>query len=464
MFDSRVVKHELNQYWYSEHTISYILDEVTHHSTRCAFLSTPSLYFALVSRASDKVRGAEGDDTEAVATDTSATDTKLRELCEHSRLFEKDNQWCGDSHVVSYDFHYPDRIPVQYMGAFDYVVADPPFITDDVWRQYVATVKLLLVPGGKMLFTTVLENHCTLEELLDAPLFIARFRPCVAHLTYQYVCFCNYEPTKLNVMNSEVESRECDESALRVRSAIEMANELRRSEKTFAAQLHQRDRTGEVPLPSMTHAHDDLHHTTASPNTTGRSEAPVDWNSLPLHAMPWGHIPEHLRPYANEPHLAASEQQSMCSLQQSRLTGQSGDLGEGRGCDDGAVAATPQPEVDFGATYAMLLHLREQLNEFKNGIDSLQRLMDKKMRLRHQRVKLKKKMLTAIGGAKDESSVDAGALSATQVAVQVQSSADQQLIDQEDEARNGAAGQNDDTSYSAEGGHEEEQLCGSQQL
>ena len=36
-----------NQYWYSKETIDFIVEEVTTHGKRAAFLSTPSVYFSL---------------------------------------------------------------------------------------------------------------------------------------------------------------------------------------------------------------------------------------------------------------------------------------------------------------------------------------------------------------------------------------------------------------------------------
>lgn len=45
-------KSELNQYWYSKDTIKAMADEVLEQleknpALKCAFLSTPSIYFAL---------------------------------------------------------------------------------------------------------------------------------------------------------------------------------------------------------------------------------------------------------------------------------------------------------------------------------------------------------------------------------------------------------------------------------
>jgi hypothetical protein len=50
---SFVVKHkenpDFNQYWYSQKTIQFIVDQVEAYATSAAFLSTPSIYFSLAN-------------------------------------------------------------------------------------------------------------------------------------------------------------------------------------------------------------------------------------------------------------------------------------------------------------------------------------------------------------------------------------------------------------------------------
>lgn len=42
-------KLKLNQFWYSAPTIATMVNEIEQYATRCAFLSTPSLFFSLNS-------------------------------------------------------------------------------------------------------------------------------------------------------------------------------------------------------------------------------------------------------------------------------------------------------------------------------------------------------------------------------------------------------------------------------
>lgn len=49
-----LIKHkenaDLNQYWYSNKTIEVLVNESTANGPKCAFLSTPSVYFSLTDQ------------------------------------------------------------------------------------------------------------------------------------------------------------------------------------------------------------------------------------------------------------------------------------------------------------------------------------------------------------------------------------------------------------------------------
>lgn len=355
-FNAAHIKSEFNQYWYSRSTIHHLVREVCHHATACAFLSTPSLFFAL-----DERRGDEMAEDEA----------RMTQLRRSSRVFEYDAQWASDPCYVHYDFHQPEQVPIQYMAAFDYVVADPPFITADVWAHYATTAKLLLKEGGKLLFTTVLENHTMLENLLDRPLFIAAFYPAVEHLTYQYVCFLSYEPTCLAQPNAEL-----PEADAKMAAAIRMANDLRSSEKEFALQMAQRKREGEERLPTAAFERDN--ELAQNPEAKERAEAErnaVNWDTIPIEKMEWGHIPEGLTMYP-EGNVPPTE------VQQRTVAGTSAD----------SAAAAPVAAESFGVEYDVCLRLRANLDTFKSSIDAMQRHMDVQMKLRHQRIKVSKEL------------------------------------------------------------------------
>lgn len=358
VFSTTAVKPELNQYWYSTNTIQHLLSEVRHHATACAFLSTPSLFFGLDTIDDD------GDDDER---------QRRLELRRNSRIFEYDRQWSNDPCYVFYNYTTPEQVPIQYMAAFDYIVADPPFITADVWQCYVATARLLLKPDGKLLFTTVLENQTMLEGLVDRPLFIPRFFPAVRQLTYQYVCFLSYEATKLLEPNAELEAADGATVA-----AIQMANDLRTSEAAFAELMASRDRDGEARLPTAAYEMDILQEKHPELRRQAEAERAVrDWATVPIEQMEWGFIPEGWTMYP-EGGMPPTETAAIATATSSAA--------------DGATTSNEAEEAVHGVEYTACLALRAAVESFKNSIDAMQRHMDAQMKLRHQRVKLKKQL------------------------------------------------------------------------
>ena len=293
-FDITKEEASMNQYWYSKNSIDTMVAEVEMHATKAAFLSAPSLFFNLTKP----------------------------ELRANSKVFEFDRQWDKDPGFVYYDYNHPDKIPVSMWDAFDYVVVDPPFITREVWQLYGETVKLILKKGGKVLFTSVIENHAMLEEVcgVDAdtvmPLMIPMFRPSIPNLTYQYVCFNNYPSApRLCEPNPELPPEDP-----KIISARQMCNDMRESQKEFAYQVVNRDREGEVAIPKL----------------------PAQQGATYDTAMKWTRVPAGLTEYA-----------------------------------DGA-SAPPQESApqDFGPKYNSLVARRQKMEEFRKLVDAAMKLCD----------------------------------------------------------------------------------------
>ena len=185
--DAHVEEHttghaaDLNQYWYSASTIATIVDTLREHclplrtsTLDCAFLSTPSLFFAL--------KPAER---------------------ERSRLFEFDATLGeGEANFVQYDYHQPQALPAELKGSFSCVVIDPPFITSDAWLLYVQAAKYLLAPDGLVVCTTVIENAPLLEQHLGVR--PSRYLPAIPNLPYQYALYTNFPAAQLDRPNPEV--------------------------------------------------------------------------------------------------------------------------------------------------------------------------------------------------------------------------------------------------------------------
>jgi len=142
----------------------------------CAFVSTPSLFFAL--------------------------DPAERSRC---RVLDFDKS-LGDgcAEFVEYDFRQPVSLPAHLQGAFKSVVIDPPYVTEEVWRSYATTAKWLLPEDGSglILGTTIIENAPLLEELLGVRPNV--FLPSIPNLPYQYATYSNFSAAALKWRNEEV--------------------------------------------------------------------------------------------------------------------------------------------------------------------------------------------------------------------------------------------------------------------
>lgn len=149
-----------NQYWFSAPTIAAILTALPP-TQRTAFISTPSLFFAVPAAE----RAAAGH-----------------------VLLDVDPRFAGTPGFVAYDFASPKAVPEEMLAAFDAVVIDPPFVSAEVWRKYACTAALLL-RGSRVIATTIAENEPLLRELFGPALRRAAFAPSVPQLVYQYALF-----------------------------------------------------------------------------------------------------------------------------------------------------------------------------------------------------------------------------------------------------------------------------------
>lgn len=170
---------DLNQYWYSNRTITHMCLDVEDlcaaEDTRACFLSTPSVYFSL------------------------SKEVRARSWC-----FDLDTQWAKEPGYVCYDFNKPLDFEgaEELKGTFDMVVIDPPFITREVWEKYTETAKFLLKPGGKVMGSTIQENAPFMKELLGVE--PCAFMPSIPTLVYQYYLYTSYDSKHLAEKNPEI--------------------------------------------------------------------------------------------------------------------------------------------------------------------------------------------------------------------------------------------------------------------
>jgi len=178
---------DLNQYWYSQRTIEAFVEEIVDCGGSAALVSTPSVFFCLPAA------------------------TRSR-----SKVLDFDRQWEADPGFVFYDFNAPADLPADVLHTFDFVLVDPPFITEEVWVKYAQTTKLLLREGGRVLCTTIAENASMMEDLLGIRPVL--FRPSIPNLVYQYSVYTNYTSDRLGKLNPEIDDADWRQTTASTRS------------------------------------------------------------------------------------------------------------------------------------------------------------------------------------------------------------------------------------------------------
>lgn len=169
----------LNQYWFSEATIKFFDNQVEKYSSMSnsiAFVSTPSLFFSCSPEIQNKSMLFDYDE-------------KLIKKHKNCRLYDFNN--------LDYSA-FPGK-------SFDFIIIDPPFITEEAWTKFASFVNYLAIEDKvklKILTCSIAENATLLERLLG--LKMKKYQPSIPHLVYQYNVYANYEDEELDKVNSEI--------------------------------------------------------------------------------------------------------------------------------------------------------------------------------------------------------------------------------------------------------------------
>jgi len=168
----------MNQYWFSEKTIEFLVKQVEKHGKKVAFVSTPSIFFSV-----------------------------SKEFQDNCYLFDYDKAFMK-KHKNALFFDFNDFTDIPPDNTFDFIVVDPPFITEDAWTKYSNFVKQIAIKNdkdeitSKILVSSISENDKMLKKLLN--LTPRKYKPSIPHLVYQYNFFSNYEDDNLDQLNSEI--------------------------------------------------------------------------------------------------------------------------------------------------------------------------------------------------------------------------------------------------------------------
>lgn len=172
-------KEDFNQYWFSESTIEFIVDQIHKHGKKVGFVSTPSVFFSV------------NEETQ-----------KNGILFDYDEIFTKKSK-----NAVKFDYRDNDSI-TQFNDTFDFVLVDPPYINEEAWTKYSNFVKRISIKDGegnvaaKILTCSIAENEETLSKLLNLKKRV--YQPSIPHLVYQYNFFTNYEDSVLDTKNPEI--------------------------------------------------------------------------------------------------------------------------------------------------------------------------------------------------------------------------------------------------------------------
>lgn len=204
---------QLSQFWYTESTALALAREAlaaAGDGGRIACVSCPTLYKAVVDtlnkEAAETAAEAASDSSSTTTSSTASSSTTSPSLAPRAVVLEFDRRfakWGRD--FVFYDYQDPSvpDLPVEWRGAFDVVVCDPPFLTEPcagaTWRAALDTLGKKPAPAPKVMFCTGEIMEETLSQLSGGTL-----RKCetfvpehASKLSNPFVLMTNFETTTL---------------------------------------------------------------------------------------------------------------------------------------------------------------------------------------------------------------------------------------------------------------------------
>lgn len=141
---------QLSQFWYSAKFVHELSDLIF----RLISPSSPS-----IPTDKDAVKAAFGDARVGFLCCPTAWVGFVHQfpsLKSQAYVFEVDKRFhaLSKTSFVYYNLHEPETIPSNLLGAFDVLVADPPFLNVDTQNKVATTAKLLAKPGAKIMLCT----------------------------------------------------------------------------------------------------------------------------------------------------------------------------------------------------------------------------------------------------------------------------------------------------------------------
>ncbi|CAG9539743.1 unnamed protein product [Cercopithifilaria johnstoni] len=165
---------QLSQFWYSENTALKLAEECIKSVGNCgriACISCPTLLDYLLMN------------------DCVVHERVVVKLFEYDRRFETK----FSEKFVLYDYRKPLAISELYHNAFDFIVIDPPYLSDECLIKVAQTVRLLSRDSAtKLLICTGVIMEKLVQRLFHA--HKCKFQPSHKHnLANEFACYTNYE-------------------------------------------------------------------------------------------------------------------------------------------------------------------------------------------------------------------------------------------------------------------------------
>ncbi|KAG9284079.1 hypothetical protein G9A89_022853 [Geosiphon pyriformis] len=186
---------QLSQFWYDDTTSQTIATEILKN-------------FVAYAGDQDKLKHQSNNDYRIACISTPTIFVKLKGLIQSSTyngcipqpyLFEFDKRFdIYGKNFIHYDykkpikFHDADRLK----GAFDYIVIDPPFLSEECFTKTMITTRWLANQGCKILVCTGKVMADLVKRLIDARMtnFIPQHKGGLAN---EFRCFTNYKSDQL---------------------------------------------------------------------------------------------------------------------------------------------------------------------------------------------------------------------------------------------------------------------------
>ena len=165
-------KEKLNQYWYSDKTIEFLINQIKKHGHTIGIVSCPSIFFSLSS-----------------------------DLQEKSILFDFDPSFSTmHKNVKIFDYRNFENL-LEYENKFDFIVIDPSSIDEEPWVKFADFTKLIAKKNdgeikAKIILSSIDDNKDLLKKLLDVD--IKEHQPIIPNLIYHYHFYSNYEDEELD--------------------------------------------------------------------------------------------------------------------------------------------------------------------------------------------------------------------------------------------------------------------------